>query len=347
MYSATVWTDPKLYASHFRGLVRQNAFLTCFGRRAAGERVVIPWEVDQAYLETTEPEFEPARNLVMGHRLAQIRAAEAEIASQSARLVDAEQRLAIQPSKAAGHSTRMAKQKIAAAERRRDSLIRGAEQSHLGRMFPGSFVPVVTMQGGQVVVEPMRYQCRPSHIERRMENLLDSPHHARRDSLEGRWQREFGRTHAVIAVESFFESVSLHRLHNRKLAKGDDITALEHEFLPQPRQTLCVACLWSHWQRPGQPDLHSFAMIVDRAPPEVVEVGQEWCPVAIKDENIHAWLNPDSSDLAGCQAILDDRPTARFQSFPSSLERERLARPAPVKIINLWKPSSTGGAMAA
>ncbi|PZP94792.1 MAG: hypothetical protein DI587_24810 [Variovorax paradoxus] len=347
MYSATVWTDPKLYGCHFGATVHQHAFLKSFERRAAGERVVIPMEVDQAFLETREPELEAVRDLVIQHRLAQVRAAETEIASQSARLAEAQHRLAVSQSKAAGHSTRMAKQKICAARRRLESLVRGAEQAQTGRMFPGSFVPLVTAQDGRLVVEPMRYQCRPSHIERRMENLLESPHHARKDSLEGRWQREFGHTHAVVAVESFFESVSLHRLRHRNLAKGDDLTALELEFMPVPRQTLYVPCLWSHWQRPGLPDLRSFAMIVDRAPPEVVAVGQDWCPVTIRQDQVDAWLHPDPTDLAASHAILKDRPVLRFDNLPSSLDRERSSRPAPTKIINLWKPAEIGGALAA
>lgn len=340
MYSATVWTDPALYATHFGGVVRHGAFLQALRRRAAGDHSVVPFEMDQALLETREPELEPIRDLVLGHRLAQLRAAEAEIASQSARLTDAEKRLASKSSKAAAHSIRMAKQKICAARLRKDILAAGAPQSELGRMFPGHFVPLLAMQDGGLGVMPMRYKCRPAHVERRMAPLLESPHHARRDELEGRWQREFGRTHGVIAVESFFESVSLHRLRQRELAPGEGLSALELEFFPAPAQTLYVPCLWSHWQRPGQPDLHSFAMVIDEAPPEVWEAGQEWCPIAIKRENVAAWLAPDPSDLAASYAILDDGPAVRFDHLPSSADRERQARSAPIKIINLWKPSA-------
>lgn len=347
MYSATVWTDPKLYAEHFQGHIDLNAFHESFRRRAAGDRVAIPTEVDQAFLETQELELEPIRDLVIRHRLAQIRTADEEIASQVARLADAQRCLGSNEAKAAGHSTRMSTHKIAAARRRRASLAQNVDGCQLGRMFPGSFVPIVTVQDGQTLIRPMRYQCRPSNVERRMESLLESPHHARKDSLQGRWRSEFGHTHGVIAVESFFEAVALHRLRNRQLVKGEGLAALELEFFPSPRQTLYIACLWSHWQRPGRPDLLSFATIVDRAPEQVQAAGQDICPMVIKQENVNAWLNPDPTDLAASFAILDDRPEISYDHFPSSAERERLARPAPAKIINLWKPPSVGKALAA
>lgn len=347
MYSATVWTDPKLYAGHFQGHIDLNAFHESFRRRAAGDRVAIPTELDQAFLETQEPELEPIRDLVIQHRLAQIRAADEEIASQLARLADAQRRLASKEAKAAGHSTRMTTHKIAAARRRRASLAQNLDGCQLGRMFPGSFVPIVTVQDGQTLIRPMRYQCRPSNVERRMENLLESPHHARKDGLQGRWRTEFGHTHGVIAVESFFEAVALHRLQNRQPLKGESLAALELEFFPRERQTLYVACLWSHWQRPGRADLLSFATIVDGAPAEVQAAGQDIYPVVIKQENVNAWLNPDSTDLAASLAILEDRPAVSYEHFPSSAERERLARPAPAKIINLWKPPAIAKVLAA
>lgn len=91
----------------------------------------------------------------------------------------------------------------------------------------------------------------------------------------------------------------------------------------------------------------SFATIVDKAPPEVQAAGQDICPVVIKQENVGAWLNPDPTDFAASLAILEDRPAVSYEHFPSSAERERLARPAPAKIINLWKSRVVSEALAA
>lgn len=79
------------------------------------------------------------------------------------------------------------------------------------------------------------------------------------------------------------------------------------EFKPQPAQDMLVACLSSHWQSPGEPDLLSFAAITDEPPPEVAAAGHDRCIIPIKPERIDAWLNPDSRDLATQYAILDDR----------------------------------------
>ncbi|WP_370656027.1 SOS response-associated peptidase family protein, partial [Klebsiella pneumoniae] len=83
---------------------------------------------------------------------------------------------------------------------------------------------------------------------------------------------------------------------------------MELEFRPDPAQTLLVACLWSHWTKPGEKDLLSFAIITDDPPPEISEAGHDRCPVPIKQEHIDTWLNPGPRDLAAMDAILDDRP---------------------------------------
>ena len=70
---------------------------------------------------------------------------------------------------------------------------------------------------------------------------------------------------------------------------------------------MLVACLWSHWQEPGEPDLLSFAAITDEPPAEVAAAGHDRCIIPIKPENMDAWLNPDPKNLATQYAILDNR----------------------------------------
>ena len=72
------------------------------------------------------------------------------------------------------------------------------------------------------------------------------------------------------------------------------------EFRPSNGQLMLVACLWSHWSAPGEPDLLSFAAITDEPPPEVAAAGHDRCIVPIKPENIDAWLNPHASNLKRC-----------------------------------------------
>jgi putative SOS response-associated peptidase YedK len=115
-----------------------------------------------------------------------------------------------------------------------------------------------------------------------------------------------------MVANAFFENVSRHRMQQRELAPGEREENVVLEFRPRPTQDMLVACLWSRWRAPGQPDLLSFAAITDEPPPEVAAAGHDRCIIPIKPENLEAWLNP-SGDLAAMQAILDDRERPYYE----------------------------------
>ena len=56
---------------------------------------------------------------------------------------------------------------------------------------------------------------------------------------------------------------------------------------------MLIACLWSHWQGKGEPDLLSFAAVTDDPPEEISLAGHDRCIIPIKHEHIDEWLNPD------------------------------------------------------
>jgi putative SOS response-associated peptidase YedK len=93
-------------------------------------------------------------------------------------------------------------------------------------------------------------------------------------------------------VSTFFENVPLHRFEKRELAPDEEAKNLVLHFNPQPPREMLVACLWSHWQEPGQKDLYSFAAITDDPPAEIAAAGHDRCIIALKDENVDAWLAP-------------------------------------------------------
>ena len=73
---------------------------------------------------------------------------------------------------------------------------------------------------------------------------------------------------------------------------------------------MLVACLWSHWKAPGQPDLLSSAAITDEPPPEVAAAGHDRSIVPIKSENIDAGLRlvenevrPIMDRIDGCRGL--------------------------------------------
>jgi putative SOS response-associated peptidase YedK len=77
---------------------------------------------------------------------------------------------------------------------------------------------------------------------------------------------------------------------------------------------MLVACLWSRWSAPGEPELLSFAAITDEPPPEVAAAGHDRCIIPIKPENVDVWLNPDPKRLADMYAILDDRERPYYEN---------------------------------
>jgi putative SOS response-associated peptidase YedK len=120
--------------------------------------------------------------------------------------------------------------------------------------------------------------------------------------LEGSfWKNLFGTSHGIMVVNAFFENVA---------RDGANVVL---QFRPKPTQDMLVACLWSRWSAPGEPDLLSFAAITDEPPPEVATAGHDRCIVPIKEENIDAWLQPDPRNLAAQYAILDDRQRPYYE----------------------------------
>jgi putative SOS response-associated peptidase YedK len=76
---------------------------------------------------------------------------------------------------------------------------------------------------------------------------------------------------------------------------------------------MLTACLWSHWQGKGEPDLGSFAAITDDPPPEIALAGHDRCIMRIKPEHIDAWFDPDPQHFADQYTILDDRNQPNYE----------------------------------
>src|SRR5690606_11016081 len=151
---------------------------------------------------------------------------------------------------------------------------------------------------GQRVMRPMRYQCRPAGKPAAYDRKFPGTYNARRDNLEGFWRQQFGRSHALMVADVFFENVEGPDGRNRVLA-----------FTPRTREPMLIACLWSHWTDPAgkEPSLAAFAAITDAPEPEVAAAGHDRTVIDIRPEHIDTWLNPDPSKLQALHAVLDDR----------------------------------------
>ena len=104
-----------------------------------------------------------------------------------------------------------------------------------------------------------------------------------------------------------------HKAEGRDLAPGEEVENLVLEFKPRPTQDMLVACLWSKWTGPNEPDLLSFAAITDEPPAEVAAAGHDRCIVPIKPENVDAWLNPANTSADRLLAMLEDRERPYYE----------------------------------
>jgi putative SOS response-associated peptidase YedK len=76
---------------------------------------------------------------------------------------------------------------------------------------------------------------------------------------------------------------------------------------------MLIACLWSHWTDPNEPDLWGFAAITDEPPPDVASAGHDRCIINLRPEHVEAWLTPEKRGREELQAILSDRAVSTFE----------------------------------
>ncbi|REG60802.1 putative SOS response-associated peptidase YedK [Paraburkholderia sp. BL6669N2] len=313
-YSAQVLADYRKFVRAFGALMDIHEFARLFFERAEGiSRAKIPKAMEEAFSEPQDDAEREIKAAIDKFNSAQSLKLEQDLFKQRKRLADAGRTLQTKITKAATESQRIATDKIAWTKGKLEDLQRTDLQPRDSRIFPGHYAPVMVMENGRLVVKPMRYQCRIAGKPASYDIKYPGTYNARRDSLEGFWAPCFGRTHAVLLVEVFYENVSKAKFENTLLETHERDENVVLEFRPSNGEVMHVACLWSRWSAPGQPDLLSFAAITDEPPPEVAAAGHDRCIVPIKPENVDAWLNPDPKNLDAVYAILDDRDRPYFE----------------------------------
>lgn len=311
-FSAQVWADYRKYVRHYGAKISIHEFLQLLERRQAGERIILPKGLTDAFKVTPQsaPE-ERCLELVLAFEDAEATRIEADLFAQRRRLADAERSLAVKLSKKAGEDQRIAGNKIERALARLDDLKRIEQRDRDDRVYAGSYCPVMVRDAsGQLVVRPMRYQCRPAGMPAAVDKRYPGLYNARRDNLTAFWKNVYANTHAIVVVEAFLEHVDLHRLEGRALAPGEKARDVVIQFAPGDGQVMPLACLWSHWTGRDEPDLLSFAIVTDEPPPEVSAAGHDRCPIPLKSQNVNFWLGAPAP--ADYQALLDDRDRPRY-----------------------------------
>lgn len=312
-YSAQIIADYRKYVRMFGAVLSIRDFVDLFWHRKNDTGIRIPKAMEAPFIEESAGDEGSIKVLIDEFVTEQKLRYEQELFKQRTRLTDAERKLASKPTKAAAESQRIASSKIEWAMGKLSDLRRTELLDRDSRVFPGWYALVMVEENGQRVVKPMRYQCRPCGKPAFYDTKYPGTYNARRDNLTGFWREQFGHSHGVMLATAFYENVARHKAEHRELALREKETNLVLEFRPRPEQEMLVACLWSRWTAPGQPDLLSFAAITDEPPPEVAAAGHDRCIVPIQRQHLDAWLRPDPRNLEAQFAILDDRERPYYE----------------------------------
>lgn len=313
-YSAQIQADYRKFVRTFGALVDIDEFARLFFERAEGvSKAKIPKAMEDAFATPETDAEQKIKAFIDQFNRDQTTKLEQDLFKQRKRLADAERTLLTKVTKAATESQRIATDKIAWTRGKLDDIQRNEPKPRDSRIFPGHYAPVMVMENGRLVVKPMRYQCRIAGKPAPYDVKYPGTYNARRDNLEGFWKPCFGYTHGVILVDVFYENVSKAKFEGTLSETHEKDENIVLEFRPSNGQLMHVACLWSRWTAPGEPDLLSFAAITDEPPPEVAAAGHDRCIIPIKPGDIDAWLSPNASDLETMYAMLDDRDRPYYE----------------------------------
>jgi len=299
-YSAQIWADYRRYKRAYGSEIDIATFAELFWSRLENPRIVIPRAVEAAFEHPTNEAERSIWEAIDLHRNRLSATIEQDIFKQRKRLVDAERSLLTKHTKKATEDVRIASDKIARGLSRLEDLRRTEVTPQDSRIYPGNYAPVMVMENGRRVIRPMRYQCRPAGKPAIYDTKYPGLYNARRDNLTGFWRGQFGVTHGIMVVDVFYENVST--------AEGNVVL----EFRPRSGEPMLIACLWSKWTAPGEPDLLSFAAITSDPPPEVAATGHDRCIVQIRPENIDRWLLSGGDDTEFL-SVLDDPLTDHYE----------------------------------
>ena len=238
---------------------------------------------------------------------------EKELFTQKTRLVNAERSLKAKETKKAREDVRISTAKIEALSTKLTRLRSSEPNEEDNRIFPFVYAGVIVKRDGHNLLTPMRYHCRPAGKPAFIDRQFPGLYNARRDNLEKFWGGQFGSHHAIMVVESFYENVKRHTMEHRELLAGEREENVVLQFKPEPAQTMYIACLWSRWTDPNEPDLCGFAAITDEPPADVAAAGHDRCIINLKPEHLEAWLSPQDRSSAELQSMLSDRAIPVFQ----------------------------------
>jgi putative SOS response-associated peptidase YedK len=273
-----------------------------FFRRLEDPRLMISRGFEANFDRPGSAQEQRIKDAIDTHRSRLSAKTEQELFSQKTRLVNAERSLQTKETKKAREDVRIATGKIESLSEKLSDLRRSEPKPQDDRVFPMVYAGVIIQKDGLKLLTPMRYFCRPAGKPAFYDKKFPGLYNARRDNLEKFWGEQFGRHHAVMVVDSFYENV-------QRPTDGKNVVL---HFTPQPPQPMLVACLWSHWTDANEPDVRGFAAITDEPPADIAAAGHDRCIINLQPEHVDAWLAPQGRSAAELQALLSDRAVSEF-----------------------------------
>jgi len=311
-YSAMAAQNLRMLRQMFGAKVKLSDYKHLFAKRLQDDSIKIPKALEANFLQPESEEEESIAELIRAYYSVRTKDLEEGLFKQKKRLADATRKLQEKETKAALNDQRIATTKIDWHLEKIADLKRTDLKARDSRIFPQIYAPVVVVEDGEKVIKPMRYLLRRAGKPASDDIKYPGCYNARRDNLEAYWKGQFGNTHGVFLVDSFYENVSRHVYEKRELAPGEKEQNLVLHFQPRPANPMIVACLWSHWEGEGAA-LDSFAAITDVPPPEVAAAGHDRCVVQLRPENVDAWLDPAGKDHAALYTLMDDRQLPYYE----------------------------------
>jgi putative SOS response-associated peptidase YedK len=263
----------------------------------------LPRGFDLEFADAQSDEERAIKDLIDQYRKAQVTKLETEIFAQRKRQAEAERKLAVKQTKAAAENMRIATTKVQQAMRKLSLLTDDKPDSNDYRIFPRNYAPIILVRNGEKVMAPARYLLRQPGKPAFMDDKLSGNYNARRDNLTKFWRKEFGATHAVMAIRSFYENVT-----------GKDGENVVLHFNPREPEVMLIACLYAEWSDPksGEKFL-SFAAVTDEPPEEVAAAGHDRMVIRLTRQNVDRWLTPEGRSDEELQAILSERQPAYYE----------------------------------
>jgi putative SOS response-associated peptidase YedK len=303
-YSAQIESKWKRYVRDMEAQISLPDFHELAQRRLADpSQHRLPRGFDLEFAEPQTDDERAIKDLTDQFRSAQVARLETEIFAQKKRLADADRKLAVKETKAAIESKRIAGTKVNQLLGKLALLTDYKAHVDDYRIFPRNYAPIILMRGGRKVMVPARYLLRQPGKPPFMDDKLSGNYNARRDNLTRFWRPQFGTTHAVMAIESFYENVAGKEGQNQVL-----------HFIPKPAGVMLIACLfaeWSDFTNGGK--LLSFAAVTDDPPEEVSAAGHDRMVIRLTPQNVDRWLTPRGRSDEELQAILSERQPAYYE----------------------------------